>query len=926
MQVWTGVVFAGMIVSLGARMAGAAPEQAGALAMHPVDHARWHFEGELGRRVEANAAHWLKRMPGANPGLIEMFHRRDRHLPYAEPVPWAGEFAGKYLISAVQACRMTSDPELHAMVAQFVEELIACQDGDGYLGPWKKEERLLGHWDLWGHYHCMLGLLMWYEDQGDAAALACARRAADFAVSVFGSGERRPIDAGTPQINLAFMHVLARLYRMTGEVSYLDLAKRFEEDMEKDGDWLRKGAEGVPYYQLPGGGTRWESLHIVQAFTEMYRITGEERYKSALLNLWESIRRFDRHPSGAFSTNEQAFGTVYASGSIETCCSVAWMALCIDALCLSGDATAADELELTLWNEALAALHPSGSWCTYDTPLNGVRAPSYHQINFQYRPGSPELNCCSVNAPRMLGMLSEWAVLEDAEGLVVNFYGPYEAELEVGDTPVRVTQKTEFPVDGRLIIQVAPEKKQAFVVKVRIPGWSRENTVAVNGAWDGETPQPGTYLSIAREWEKGDTIALSFDMGTRYWAGEGPERGGRMALYRGPLLLAADAYNNEVEIADLAPISAENLDLRPVNVVPRTGLTPNPPMGLWEIATDSGAAVRLCDFASSGAQGTEYAAWLPASHLPPPQVTLLLPEKDTEGCPGPMLFQWSPTGDENVTADLIVARDTAFEDVVLRQEGLHVSQVALAEGFPEAGAYFWKVCTRNASGAVENHGGPGRFVVDAASAAAFVAIREDGLMAASALAGNGTPAFGRLEKAKGLSPTPGVHGEENGAVRFDGNSALRYALPYFPEDGYSFQAWICPEDVSGDGLQQVFSAWCNGGDDPLRVCMQGEKLFARIEGGGFHGTPGVDVKQGAWAYVAAVKAGDRLTLFVDGEARASAPVPVWVHSRSRAVGIGYNPLFGGGEHYIGRIAAFEFFARALSEEEIRASWKAGQGA
>ncbi len=150
----------------------------GKLVFHQPTDIRLQFGGPMGERIQANLENWLLTAPDANPGMIEMFRIRDRK-PKPELVPWAGEFVGKYLISAIQAMRMTDDPRLPILLKRVVAGLVATQADDGYLGPFCKEERLLGNWDLWGHYHCMLALLMWHDATGDTDARDCAIRAAD---------------------------------------------------------------------------------------------------------------------------------------------------------------------------------------------------------------------------------------------------------------------------------------------------------------------------------------------------------------------------------------------------------------------------------------------------------------------------------------------------------------------------------------------------------------------------------------------------------------------------------------------------------------------------------------------------------------------------------------------------------------------------
>src|SRR5262245_56679793 len=83
------------------------------------------ISGWAGDRMRANELNWLIPAPATNPGMIGMFtHRLEWPLP-DNPVAWAGEFAGKYLISAIQSLSLTANPDLELVVRRFVTQLIA---------------------------------------------------------------------------------------------------------------------------------------------------------------------------------------------------------------------------------------------------------------------------------------------------------------------------------------------------------------------------------------------------------------------------------------------------------------------------------------------------------------------------------------------------------------------------------------------------------------------------------------------------------------------------------------------------------------------------------------------------------------------------------------------------------------------------------
>ncbi|HEY2952948.1 MAG TPA: beta-L-arabinofuranosidase domain-containing protein [Verrucomicrobiae bacterium] len=609
-------VLSGCWVGLGAD--GPLPAKEGAALMfHSIPQNRLRFDGFVGERIQANIENWLLPAPAANPGMIEMFRVRDRE-PAPNLVPWAGEFVGKYLISAIQTLRLSERPELRTTVSNVVAQFIATQADDGYLGPFPKRVRLKGNWDLWGHYHGLEALLLWHEATGDEAALAACRRAGDLVCQTFLGTGQRVFDAGSPEMNMAIIHGLGQLYRVTGEARYLQMMRDIEKDWERAGDYLRTGLAGKEFFQTPR--PRWESLHDVQGLLELYRITGEPKYREAFEHHWRSIRRFDRRNTGGFSSGEQATGNPYAPTAIETCCTIAWMALSLDMLRLTGDPLVADELELSTFNAWAGAQHPSGRWCAYNTPMDGAREASAHTIVFQSRAGTPELNCCSVNGPRGWGMLSEWAVMKAADGLVVNYLGPFsfEGRLEDG-TPIRIRCETGYPLSGKIRLIVEPAESRRFKLQWRIPAWAGPVQAQFNHD-NVVFPQPGHYFTLQHQWKSGDEIMLTLELALRATPGD-KEQQGRVSLYRGPLLLACDQRFNSFDETAFPLFDLHRLKDVTLADSAEKGLVLRPWL-LLDVPASGGQTLHLCDFASAGATGTRYRSWLRATNTPPaPAVT-----------------------------------------------------------------------------------------------------------------------------------------------------------------------------------------------------------------------------------------------------------------------------------------------------------------
>ena len=593
----------------------------GALALQPIPGAHYQFGGVAGERIAANVDGWLLSAPITNPGMLEMFRLRDRQ-PSPQLVPWAGEFAGKYLLSCVAALRVTDRPALRERTGLFVAELIGTQDKDGYLGPFPADRRLLGEWDLWGHYHIMRGLLEWHDLTGDRPARDAVGQAADLICRTYLDGTRRVIDAGSPEMNMAVSHVMAELHRRTGGPRYLELVRQIEKDWERSGDYLRTGLSGVPFYKTPL--PRWESLHDLQTLVELWRLTGDPRYREAFASHWRTIREHDVRNSGAFSGGEQATGDPWAPTAIETCCTVAWMALSVDMLRLHGGAEAAEALELATFNAAFGSQHPGGHWWTYSTPMDGDRKSSAHEIVFQARAGTPELNCCSVNGPRTPGMLADWAIMQEGAALVVNTHAPLKFTSDGGRTAL--TCESRYPEDGHVSWQIQSPGKRT--VRFRIPSWAEGATGSLNH--QQLEVKPGTYCEVDHQWTAQDRVTFEFPLRLRTVAGQ-RSQAGRASVYRGPLLLAWDQRDNGYDELRIPRITPGALTAALPGNPPPPGLAGCAPWVLMEFPV-AGKTVRLRDFATAGMNGTRYRSWLPAPAGPaatsgPPTLTAVPQEQ-----------------------------------------------------------------------------------------------------------------------------------------------------------------------------------------------------------------------------------------------------------------------------------------------------------
>ena len=149
--------------------------------------------------------------------------------------------------------------------------------------------------------------------------------------------------------------------------------------------------------------------------------------------------------------------------------------------------------------------------------------------------------------------------------VAVHLFVGGEARLAVAGTEVRITQRTRYPWEGSVSITIDPERPVEFELAVRMPGWSPNASVSLNGRklLRGDMVIDGGYARLRRRWSKRDRVELDLPMAVERLRAhpDVAEDAGRVALKRGPLIYCLESVDNETPVHRLlldarAPIAA----------------------------------------------------------------------------------------------------------------------------------------------------------------------------------------------------------------------------------------------------------------------------------------------------------------------------------------------------------------------------------
>jgi hypothetical protein len=230
-----------------------------------------------------------------------------------------------------------------------------------------------------------------------------------------------------------------------------------------------------------------------------------------------------------------------------------------------GNADYYDTFERTLYNGYLSGVSLAGDSFFYQNPLvsDGTRERSPYF----------DVACCPANLARLMAQLPGLVYAQRGREVFVNLFVGSEANITAGATKMRVTQRTEYPWDGRIAIRVDPEQPVQFALAIRVPGWARGRAVPTGELYrfasspsgrralptltvDGRDVTVNTdtsYAYINREWRKGDEVVLNLPMPIeRVMArDEVAEDRGAAAIQRGPIVYALEAADNRAAVSNV---------------------------------------------------------------------------------------------------------------------------------------------------------------------------------------------------------------------------------------------------------------------------------------------------------------------------------------------------------------------------------------
>lgn len=493
----------------------------------------------------------------------------------------AGEFTGmvfqdsdigKWLEAVAYSLTTHPDAALERTADEVIELLEAAQREDGYLDTYFIVKDPKNRWkclrdchELYCAGHLLEGAVAYWQATGKDRFLNVMRRYVDYIATVFGRGEGQMRGyPGHEEIELA----LCKLYDVTGEKKYLDLAayfidergrdpKYFLEERKTRGDafhWEGNDAQGMEYFQSHAPvreqkeavGHAVRAVYLYSGMADVAMRTGDEGLLEACRRLYRNIADKRLYVTGAIGSTYigEAFtfdydlpnDTAYA----ETCASVGLIFFMKRMLEADGAAEYGDMMERALYNTVLAGMAMDGKSFFYVNPLEvfpeaDEKDPSKRHVK-TVRQKWFACACCPPNVARLLADLGSYIYRRKGSAVTADLFIGSRLALPGG---AELIQTSEVPFGGKVTFTLRGAA-QGFSLRVRCPEWAEGVTCTA------PCRKENGYIAIQKDWQDGDSVTLVFGMEPRriYANPLVRQDAGKVCLMRGPLVYCLEEADN----------------------------------------------------------------------------------------------------------------------------------------------------------------------------------------------------------------------------------------------------------------------------------------------------------------------------------------------------------------------------------------------
>ncbi len=473
-----------------------------------------------------------------------------------------GHVGGHYLSAMAMIYSYNKNAECKKRMDYIISEIKACQEanavnnpdwGIGYAGgvPNSKEiwstlksgdlKAYYSAWVPWYNIHKIYaGLRDAWLYCGNEEAKNIFIKFCDWAINITSSLSDKKMKEMLAIEHGGINEIFADAYQITGNIEYLNAAKRFSHK-----EFLDPLSNGIDNLDNKHANTQ---IPKFIGFGRIAELDKDDKYFKAASFSWETVTSNRSLAFGGNSRREHfpsvtsCIDYVNVNDGPESCNSYNMLKLTEDLFRLNPAAKYADYYERTVFNHILSTQHPEHGGYVYFTPAR----PRHYRV---YSAPNEAMWCCVGTGMENHCKYNEFIYTHSNDSLYLNLF--IASELNWKAKGIKLRQDTNFPYEELTKLTIT-EGNSEFKLMIRYPSWVGKNElkIKINGKDFSYNSNPSSYICVERKWNKNDVIEISLPM--RNTIERLPNVSNYVAFMHGPILLSAKTGTEDLKglIAD----------------------------------------------------------------------------------------------------------------------------------------------------------------------------------------------------------------------------------------------------------------------------------------------------------------------------------------------------------------------------------------